>query len=227
MNDFNKELVSAFLCFKDNDKFVKMIEQIENHQQNHSEEYFYKIRDLDREKSFDKADIDKIASRFIYLNKSCFNGLYRVNKNGFFNVPSAKKTNVICYDSNNFNNIRNYFKNSECKITSVDFAEAVKNAESGDFVYFDPPYDNYEEQKNFTSYSKDGFSKQDQTRLAELFKELDKRNVKVMLSNHDTKFIRELYDGFEIIAVEARRNINSNASKRGYVKEVIIRNYSD
>lgn len=147
INDFNKELVSAFLCFKDNDKFVKMIEQIENHQQNHSEEYFYKIRDLDREKSFDKADIDKIASRFIYLNKSCFNGLYRVNKNGFFNVPSAKKTNVICYDSNNFNNIRNYFKNSECKITSVDFAEAVKNAESGDFVYFDPPYDNYEEQK--------------------------------------------------------------------------------
>ncbi|AJM72066.1 DNA methyltransferase [Mycoplasma yeatsii GM274B] len=227
INDFNKELVSAFLCFKDNDKFVKMIEQIEKHQQNHSEEYFYKIRDLDREKSFANASIDQIASRFIYLNKSCFNGLYRVNKNGFFNVPSAKKTNVVCYDPNNFKSIRNYFQNSECKITSLDFSKAVETAQSGDFVYFDPPYDNYEEQKNFTSYNKDGFSKQDQIRLADLFKELDKKNVKVMLSNHDTKFIRELYKGFEIIEVEARRNINSNALKRGNVKEVIIRNYID
>lgn len=227
INDTNEELISAYKCFKNTDNFVTLISLLSEHEKNHNEEYYYKIRELDRDDNFKKLSIPKRAARMIYLNKTCFNGLYRVNSKGYFNVPSGKKQTAVCYDKDNFKNLRNFFKNNNSNITSLDFEKAVETAKKGDFIYFDPPYDSLEEKETFTSYSKDNFGKKEQIRLAKLFKSLNKKGVKLMLSNHDTSFIRKLYEDFEIIQIDAKRMINSNASKRGNVKEVIIRNYHE
>ena len=161
----------------------------------------------------------------IYLNKACFNGLYRVNSKGYFNVPSGKKKIVHCFDRKTFDNLNLFFKNRKPVITSIDFELAVKNAKAGDFVYFDPPYDTWEEKNSFTSYDKNAFGKEEQIRLAKVFKDLSNKGVYVMLSNHNTKFINELYKDFHITVVPAKRMINSKADGRGAVEEVIITNY--
>ena len=122
-------------------------------------------------------------------------------------------------------NIFNYFQNSNIQILNGDFVEAVKDAKAGDFVYFDPPYDNFENKNNFTSYSKDCFDKNDQKRLADLARKLDSMGVFVMLSNHNTPFINEIYKGFNIEVVNAKRMIDSKVSGRLGVEEVIITNY--
>lgn len=166
------------------------------------------------------------AARLIYLNKACFNGLYRVNSKGFFNVPSAKRKVVNAYNETLFKDIQTYFNSASIEVLSGDFEAAVKDAKKGDFVYFDPPYDTLEEQNNFTTYTKDAFGKEEQVRLSNVFKDLDKRGVFIMLSNHNTPFIQNLYKGFNINVVLARRSINSKGDGRGAVEEVIITNYS-
>jgi DNA adenine methylase len=225
INDFNKELVITYKCFKDRKTYDKLVEQIKVHEQNHSEEYYYQIRSMDRQEGFFKLSDYEIGARFIYLNKACFNGLYRVNGKGYFNVPSGKKTKVKVYDKENFEALFEYLSENDIKITNLDFEKAVKTADEGDFVYFDPPYDTFEDKDSFTSYSKDGFGKDEQLRLANVFKELSSRGVKVMLSNHNTAYINELYKEFNIHVVMAKRMINSNANGRGDVEEVIITNY--
>lgn len=224
INDSNKELMNVYEVLKDYDLFIKICKELNIHERRHNEEYYYKIRNLDRDiLKFSKLSNYSLAARTIYLNKSCFNGLYRVNSKGLFNVPFNKKEKVSTYDVENLLLIHNYLTNNNVKIMSTDFLECVKSCQKDDFVYFDPPYDTIN--NSFTSYTEEGFTKKDQERLSNVFKELDKKGVKVMLSNHNTDFIKELYDGFNFHVISAKRNINSKGNKRGRVEEVIITNY--
>jgi len=225
INDVNLELLAIYNCMKDDELYKLMLEELDKHEKNHNEEYYYEVRSWDRDNRFELEPLWKRAARAIYLNKSCFNGLYRVNAKGYFNVPSAKKEKVNTYDLDNMEAIHEYFKNDSITILSGDFVEATRTAKEGDFVYFDPPYDNFEDKESFTAYSKFDFNKDDQVRLANCFKDLSNRGVKCMLSNHNTKFINELYKNFNIHVVKAKRMINANASGRGNVEEVIITNY--
>lgn len=225
INDMNKELIAVYTCFTNDGLFNSLKEKLHELENNHCEEYFYEIRKQDQNELFDAFPIVDRAARMIYLNKSCFNGLYRVNSKGFFNVPSGKKKTIKCFDEDNFNYIREFFKNNKFTILNEDFEKAVATAKKGDLVYFDPPYDTWEEKNGFTSYDKNGFGKQEQIRLANCYKELDKKGVYLMLSNHNTKFINELYKNFNIHVIPAKRMINSNAKGRGEVEEVIITNY--
>lgn len=225
INDVNQELLAIYTCLKDDTLFDLMLEELVNHEKNHSEEHYYEVREWDRNPRFELEPLWKRAARAIYLNKACFNGLYRVNSKGYFNVPSAKKKHVTTYSKENMDKIHEYFKNDDITIISGDFVEATRNAKEGDFIYFDPPYDTWEDKESFTAYSKFDFNKDDQRRLAECFKELTRRGVKCMLSNHNTEFINELYKGFNIKVISVKRMINSDASGRGPVEEVIITNY--
>ncbi len=227
INDVNHELISIYQCLKDDELCLLMIDELNKHKENHTEDYYYKVREMDRNPRYELEPVYVKAARAIYLNKAGWNGLYRVNSNGYFNVPSGKKIKekLKLYDKFNIDEIHTYFKNNDVSILSVDFVEATRTAKTGDFVYFDPPYDTWEEKESFTAYSKFDFNKDDQRRLAECFKDLTKRGVKCMLSNHNTAFINELYKGFNIYVIPAKRMINSKADGRGAVEEVIITNY--
>lgn len=225
INDSNSELICVYDCFKNEDDFNSLLEELDKHEQMHSEEHYYEVREMDKNPFFSNLPIYVRAARMLYLNKSCFNGLYRVNSKGFFNVPSGKKDKVRTYDRSNMLAIKEYFYQNNINVFNGDYTECLTYAKEGDFVYFDPPYDTLEDKDSFTAYSKDSFGKDEQRRLAEVFAELANKGVKVMLSNHNTKFIRELYKDYNIHFIEAKRMINSDASKRGPIEEVIITNY--
>lgn len=224
INDSNKELMNVYSVLCDEEKFKKMCNVLNAYEANHSEEFFYEIRNKDRnKKTFNRLSDYTRAARTIYLNKACFNGLYRVNSKDEFNVPFGKKSKVNTYDGSNLITVSNYLTMNDITIQCVDFEESVKTAKKGDFVYFDPPYDS--DTSTFNSYTEEGFGKDEQRRLAEVFKDLDKRGVYVMLSNHNTILVKELYKDYHVHVIEAKRNINSNGKKRGKVEEVIITNF--
>lgn len=226
INDSNKELINVYECLKDSKKFDMLFKELNIYEREHSEEFYYKIRNLDRDKNkFKKLADYKKAARTIYLNKSCFNGLYRVNSKNEFNVPFGKKNKVNTYEGQNLGIVCSILNFNDIKILSVDFEESVKNAKKGDFIYFDPPYDS--DTKTFNSYTEEGFGKEEQRRLAKVFKELDQKGVYVMLSNHNTLLINQLYQDYYIHHIEAKRNINSKGNKRGKVEEVIITNFNN
>src|SRR5690554_2112838 len=225
INDVNKELLAIYKSLEKEDSYKLMLEELDIHEKNHSEEYYYLVREQDRKPGFFDLPIWQRAARTIYLNKSCYNGLYRVNSKGYFNVPSGKKKTVKTYEIDNMDIIHKYFSSESIRILEGDFEEAVADAKEGDFVYFDPPYDPFKDKNSFTAYTKYDFTKEDQIRLSELFKNLSSKGVYVMLSNHNTKFINELYSGFNINVVYAKRMINSNSNGRGNIEEVIITNY--
>ena len=224
INDVNSELLSIYRCLQNDNYYAELIELLKEHELKHNEDYYYEIRNMDRDANFLNLSLPVRAARALYLNKSCFNGLYRVNAKGYFNVPSARKEKVNTFEEENIKAVHDYFKN-HVTILEGDFVKAVENATKGDLVYFDPPYDPIENKESFTSYTKDDFGKDDQKRLADLFKELDKKGVYVMLSNHNTKFINELYSEYNIHVINARRMINADSKGRGNVEEVIITNY--
>ena len=224
LNDYNKELMNVFECIKDEVKFEKMCNELNHHETNHSEDYYYEIRDKDRDKSkFNKLADYKRAARTIYLNKACFNGLYRVNSKNEFNVPFGKKNKVNTYEGQNLGIVHCILNFNDIELMSCDFEDSVKKAKKGDFIYLDPPYDS--DTTTFNDYTENGFGKEEQKRLAEVFKNLDKRGCYVMLSNHNTKLINELYKDFNKHVIKAQRNINANGQKRGKIEEVIITNY--
>ena len=226
INDYNEELMNVFNCIKDETKFNKMCNELNHHETNHSEEYYYEIRNKDRDKAkFKRMPDYKRSARTIYLNKSCFNGLYRVNSKNEFNVPFNRKDKVNTYDGQNLGIIHSYLNFSDVTLLNTDFEEAVKDAQKGDFIYFDPPYDS--ETTTFNSYTENGFGKEEQVRLARVYKELADKGCYVMLSNHNTSLVKELYKDFNIHVIEAKRNINANGKKRGKVEEVIITNYEN
>ncbi|HIT10507.1 MAG TPA: DNA adenine methylase [Candidatus Onthousia faecigallinarum] len=224
INDWNEELMNVYRVMSDYDKYQKMCALLNKYERENSKEFYYKLRDKDKnKKSFARMSDYARAARTIYLNKTCFNGLYRVNSKNEFNVPYNGKDNINTYDGENLIAIHMYLTMNDIKIMNTDFEEAVETAEAGDFVYFDPPYDSIN--NSFTSYTDTGFGKEEQERLADIFKELDKKGVYVMLSNCNTPFIQNLYKDYHIHVIEAKRSINAKGNKRGNVEEVIITNY--
>ncbi len=224
INDSNEELMNVYNVLCNEEKFKKMCSVLNTYEAKHSEEFFYDIRNKDRNKNtYNRLADYTRAARTIYLNKACFNGLYRVNSKNEFNVPFGKKLKVNTYDGSNLIVVSNYLTINDVKILCVDFEEAVSTAKKGDFVYFDPPYDS--DTQTFNSYTETGFDKDEQRRLAKVFKELDSRGVYVMLSNHNTVLVNELYGSYNIHIIEAKRAINANGKKRGKIEEVIITNY--
>lgn len=226
INDLNEELMNVYNCLCNEEKFKKMCNLLNHYEAEHSEEFYYEIRNKDKNKNaYNRLSDYTKAARTIYLNKACFNGLYRVNSKNEFNVPFGKKTKINTYEGSNLITVSNYLTMNDIKIQSVDFEESLKTAKKGDFVYIDPPYDS--DTATFNNYTEDGFGKEEQRRLAQVYKDLDKRGVYVMLSNHNTTLINELYKNYHIHIIEAKRNINANGKKRGSVEEVIITNFEN
>lgn len=224
LSDINKELITAYKVVKNNVK--ELIQILKKHQREYNKnpsEYYYKLRDKIKPRN----DVE-IAARFISLNKTCYNGLYRVNRKGIFNVPIGRYKNPLICDGSNLENVSNALRYSKAVIQVSDYKEALLNAEKGDFIYLDPPYHPMSSTANFTGYTDCGFGDRDQSELAKIFVELNDRNCKVLLSNSDTPFIRRLYSDFanHTIEVNVSRAINCKASNRRGHKELLISNYS-
>ena len=221
LSDMNKELVTTYNVIKND--VDGLIRKLKLHKKNDSKEYFLKVRALDVKKLSEV----NIAARFIYLNRTGFNGLYRVNGSGKFNVPYAANKNPLICDEENLQKAHVAMKNT--KIFHQDYSKVLEKAKKGDFIYFDPPYYPVSKTASFTSYTKDGFLKKEQKKLRDVFVGLSKKGCFVMLSNSDTPFINKLYSNLggkiRIEKVYAGRSINSKGSGRGKVKEVVVINY--
>lgn len=222
VNDLNKELINVYEVVRDDPE--KLIKELQKHK--NESEYFYKVRSMDRDdKKYKKLSKVKKASRIIYLNKTCYNGLYRVNSRGELNAPFGKYKNPLICDEKNIKSVSNYFNEANVEFFNEDFELFLSRCKKNDFVYLDPPYDPISDSASFTGYSASGFNRRDQERLKVVCDILNEKGVKFLLSNSNTKFINELYKNYQIDEVDARRNVNSNASKRGKIKEVLVRNY--
>lgn len=228
INDLNDSLIKTYKVIKDNsDELIASLSLHEN-----TSDYFYEIRneDLYPETFNLKSDVE-VASRLIYLNKTCFNGLFRVNSSGHFNTPFGNYKNPNIVNEPVIRAVSKYFNDNEITILNGDFAIACQEAKKGDFVYLDPPYDPVSDTASFTGYNAGGFGSEEQIRLRDLCVELDEKGVKFLLSNSATKFIMDLYNSknftskITIDIVKAKRSINSNGNKRGEVDEVLVRNY--
>lgn len=225
VNDSNRELINCYQLIQDS--VEELIEVLKVHKARNSKEYYDDLREMDRLKEYDKfSDIQK-AARIIYLNKTCYNGLFRVNSKGQFNVPFGSYKNPNILDEAVLRGVNNYFNQNRVTFLNFDFAEAVKDAKKGDFIYFDPPYDPVSNTASFTGYDINGFNQNEQKRLKQVVDELTEKGCHVMLSNSATDFILDLYKDYkETIVVSATRSINSNALKRGKINEVLVLNYN-
>lgn len=222
VNDVNEELINVYQIVKNNvEDLISLLKTYDN-----SSETFYRIRGLDRDiEKYVSLSAVEMAARIIYLNKTCFNGLFRVNRKGQFNVPFGeyKKPNIV--NESVLRGASEYFNSVDITFTSKDYLSVLESVPSDSFVYLDPPYDPVSETASFTGYAKGGFSRDEQVKLRDACVALDDTGIKFMLSNSATDFIKELYADFEINIVSANRAVNSNGSKRGKVEEVIVRNY--
>lgn len=219
ISDMNEELINLYSVVRDN--VYELIKDLSKHEV--SKEYFLEIRNIDRTEQYTELSDVERASRFIYLNRTCFNGMYRVNSQGQFNVPFGHYKNPRIIDENNLLNCSELLKKTEIKC--ADFSEILTKVKKGDLVYFDPPYVPLNETSSFTSYTKDGFDINMQFKLRDVCDELDSMGVKFLLSNSDTKLVNELYENYNIKKVFASRQINANADGRGKITEVLVRNY--
>jgi DNA adenine methylase len=216
LSDVNTELIDCYRAVRDDVEAV--IEALREHR--YDGKHYYAVRGIP------PADLPQAhrAARTIYLNKTGFNGLYRVNRSGTFNVPFGRYTNPCLCDKPTLRACARALRGVE--LQARDFAEVVASARPGDFVYFDPPYVPASETANFTSYSRGGFPLDEQRRLAKVFADLASRGVLVMLSNSDTRIVRELYARFRIDVVLASRSINSKGAGRGKVGELVVRSFA-
>ena len=220
INDINKELIHVYNTIKHQPlKLVQAVYKLDSYECDCN--YYLKQKDYYNKLITEQQYNIDMAALFIFLNKHCFNGLYRVNKQGLFNVPWNKKTSGVSINIENILNISNYLQNIE--IFNKDFEEVLEDCDEDDFIFIDSPYDPICE-NGFIDYSKEGFTKEDHIRLAKVFKKLDERGCYCMLTNHNTSLINELYYDFNIDIVVVRRSINSNGNDRKG-KEVIITNY--
>lgn len=225
INDFNEELTNVYQVIKnDSDELIKLLKL---HKENDSKEYFYEIRGYDRSNKINEMTDVERAARLIYLNKTCFNGLFRVNSKNQFNVPYASNKNPNIVNEDVIRADSKYFNDTDIKIETGDFTKVTEDAKNGDFIYFDPPYAPVSESVSFVSYTSGGFGVEEQTKLRDLFVDLDRRGCYVMLSNSSVDLIHELYKDYEKTThiIKANRAINSNGKKRGKVDEVLIMNY--
>ncbi|MDR0512866.1 MAG: DNA adenine methylase [Treponema sp.] len=225
INDLNSQLIFTYNAIKENvDDLIVLLKGYEN---KNNSQYYYEIRNADRDaQTFNVLPNTEKAARMIYLNKTCYNGLYRVNSSGFFNVPFGRYKNPVICEEILLRQISDYFNSNKITILNGDFECVLKTADKKSFVYLDPPY--YSADKtHFTSYQAEGFGVQEQERLCYVVKELTVRGVKCLLSNSDSPFIRTLYGDeiFKIISVKAKRFINADSCGRGEVNEVLIKNF--
>jgi len=222
LSDINEELINAYQIIKENPvQLISFLKTIK-----HSKKKFLEIREWDRKKWWPNkySNIER-AWRFIYLNKTCFNWLYRVNSKWQFNSPCWSYNNPDYVQEENIINASELLNKTKAEIKVQSFEKVLNNAKSWDLVYFDPPYDVLTESASFTSYDKSWFGRDMQKKLKDVFVKLDEKWCKVMLSNHNTPFIRELYKWFKFKIVKANRMINSKASGRWKIKEIVILNY--
>jgi len=219
LSDINSELVNTYNVIKNNP--FELITKLEEYKEQHSKEFYYQTRELDRKEDYNKLSNLERATRFIYLNKTCFNGLYRVNKKGYFNTPIGSYKNPNIADRDVILSASETLQNVIIKHQS--FKEVLKEAKKDDLVYFDPPYYPLNDTSNFTSYDSNCFSEDEQFELFELFDKLSDIGVKVVQSNSDTEFIKDLYKNYDIKIVNANRFINSKSNRRGKITEVLIR----
>ena len=190
-----------------------------------TKEFFLDKRNIDRDpEKFNLLTSIEKAARTYYLNRTCFNGLYRVNSKGLFNTPYGHYKSPFVPVVDRFLAVSSYLKDNDVKIKHASYLEICKDCEKGDFVYFDPPYDPISS-TSFTSYASDGFSQNDQCELKELCGTLDKKGVKFMLSNSATPFIKELYKNYNCTFVKAKRFVNPNREGSGSADEILVRNY--
>lgn len=225
INDFNEELINTYKVIRDNPE--ELIRCLELHKQNNSVDYFYEVRAWDRDpERYSLINNVEKAARTIYLNRTCFNGLYRVNKSGYFNTPCGKYKNPEIVNAERIRAIHEYLDTNRIDIRCGDYKDALKHIRAGAFVYFDPPYmppENGDE--TFTSYTVDGFGEEQQRELKEVCDQLTTKGVKFMLSNSSCSFIKELYKDYHIEIVQARRNVSADTSKRILIDEVLVMNY--
>lgn len=222
VNDLNSEMINLYEVVREGvDELISLVSTYPN-----DADFFYQLRAVDRDADrFAALSATERAARTLYLNKTCYNGLYRVNSAGQFNAPFGRYKNPTICDADTLRGVHQYFRDNDITFTQGDFAAAVAGAGEGDFVYFDPPYDPVNVTSSFTGYQKGGFDRAEQERLKAVCDDLDARGVKFLLSNSATEFIRELYADFSIDTVAATRAINSVGSRRGKVDEVLVRNY--
>lgn len=221
INDFNEELINVYKVIKNN--LTELIADLKKHK--NEPEYFYKIRNLDRTDAYKKLSPVQKASRIIYLNKTCFNGLYRVNKAGEFNVPFGRYKNPNILNEQNLKAVSSFLNAPGIKIKSGDYSGILKQADQKSFVYLDPPYHPISKSSSFTGYVQGGWNSTDQINLKKACDELNRKGIKFLLSNSADKFIKELYKDYKITTVKASRAINANGAGRGMIEEVLIKNY--
>lgn len=215
LSDVNESLMDVYIGLRDHvDGVIHHL-----HEHHYNEQHYYSVRAQD----FRGLPLPARAARMIYLNKTCFNGLYRENRAGQFNVPFGRHVNPTICDEPNLRAASAALQG--VRLVSHHFEKILDSAQPGDLVYFDPPYYPVSATARFTSYTSGGFSEHDQRHLRDIYRELDARGVYVMLSNSDTTFIRDLYADWQIETVYAARAINSRATARGKVAEVIVRNF--
>lgn len=219
LTDVNPALIGTYTAIREDVHAV--IESLRGLAARHSKESYYRVRE--RYNRSPRISTAKRAAMFIYLNKTCFNGLHRVNRKGEFNVPVGSYKNPRILNEEVLRAASDALRGA--KLRCASFETLLENAKPGDFVYFDPPYEPVSQTSSFTSYAQNGFGQDDQTRLRDVYKALDRRGCKLMLSNSDVPFIRKLYRDFHVDTVAAPRAINCNANKRGRVSEVVVRNY--
>lgn len=231
VGDTNADLINMYIQVRDDvEDIIAIIDSLDRGHsmctdETEAKKYYYQIRESFNEHMGDRSSVGDRwhAAEFIYLNKHCFNGLYRVNSKGEFNVPFNGNLFSKSCDPNHLREVSKFLQRVEFKLS--DFEETVKDAAEGDLVFFDSPYAPLTP-TSFTDYTKEGFSYEDHVRLAKVFKELSNRGCYCILTNHDTDLIRDLYKDFNITEIEVRRSINRNGSdRRG--KELIITNFGD
>ena len=222
ISDLNSDLVLTYTTIRD--RIDALITSLKNHEKNYqkeSESYYYSIRENNPRGAIEK------TSRLLFLNRTCFNGLYRVNSKGKFNVPLGKYSNPNIVNEENLRAVNHILQSSRISIKCRDFEAVLRDAKKGDLIYFDPPYQPVSSTANFTSYTNKDFTYDDLTRLAELCLKLDSRGCKVLLSNSDSKEVADIFakNSWKITRIEANRSINSNSKKRTGHFELLIKNY--
>ncbi|MDH5431443.1 MAG: DNA adenine methylase [Nitrosopumilus sp.] len=222
ISDLNSDLVLSYTTIRD--RVEDLITSLKNHEKNYqkdSKSYYYSIRE-----SNPRSQIEK-TSRLIFLNRTCFNGLYRVNSKGKFNVPLGKYSNPNIVNEDNLRSVSHILQSSKVSINCRDFEAVLRDAKKDDLVYFDPPYQPVSDTANFTSYTNKDFTYDDLSRLAELCMDLDSKGCRVLLSNSNSKEVADMFSAkpWKINKIQANRSINSNSKKRTGHYELLIRNY--
>lgn len=217
--DINSELINAYKVVRDDPQ--KLIADLADLELRHSKELYYEVRSQDRSSDFALLDPIKRASRFIYLNKTCYNGLHRVNSKGEFNAPCGSYIKPHICDHAVIKRASKALQNAQ--IHHASYKDVLKEAKKGDLIYLDPPYYPLTKSANFTAYSKSSFAQSDQMELFEIFKTLDDRGCKVLKSNSDASFVRMLYSEFQMHEILASRTINRDPTNRGRIKELLIK----